>query len=88
MSDKVIIFDGIEDYEIDMLTFFQDPYIESLDEDKATELYNYTNAYSKLIRDRNTVYSNQVDLGASMLEIMIADLKYIKENSNYKTARI
>ena len=60
MSGKLIIFDGIEDHIIDKDDVYDNDYIKSLSNEEFKEVYKYTLAYSNLIKNRNTMYSDQV----------------------------
>ena len=81
MSEKMIIFDGIEDHIIDKDMCYEDGYLRSLSDEETKEVYKYTLAYYNLIKDRNTKYSEQVKWGEFLLCEMIKSSEYYAERN-------
>ena len=81
MSGNLIIFDGIEDHVIDREFFYESDYIRSLSNEEIREVLKYTQAYNNLIKDRNTMYTDQVSWGEFILSEMVRDMDYFKERN-------
>lgn len=81
MSQFIIIFDGIEDHIIERNFFYDSDFIGDLSHDEIREISKYTIAYSNLIKNRNTMYSMQVEWGCMMMADLIRDIDYFKERN-------
>ena len=76
MSGNLIIFDGIDDIIIQKDFFYESDFIRTMSNKELIEAYEYTLAYHNLIKDRNTMYSDQVSWGETLLGDMVRDIIY------------
>jgi len=81
MSKFIIIFDGTDDHVIERNDFYDSDFIGDLSHDEIREIAKYTIAYSNLIKDRNTMYSNQVENGCLLMSDLIRDIDYFKQRN-------